>query len=135
MTDTNGTSFEDCIDRIKAAWNKADAQAYCAEFTEDATYVTFIGTMLSGRSEIESTHADIFDKWLKGQKMGVKTLIARPLDASTVSVVTIGGLARDGEALVYDKLQTFTLVRKADRWLCAAFHNTKMNAETLAQYN
>jgi uncharacterized protein (TIGR02246 family) len=135
MTVSHQSPFDAYLDRLKAAWNAADAHAYAAEFTEDATYVTFIGTMLSGRGEIESVHAEIFDKWLKGQKMGVKTLVTRQLNDRTASIVTAGGLAREGETLVYDKLQTFTLVRRDDRWMCAAFQNTKMNAETQAQHN
>ena len=30
-------TIEDCLDRIRAAWDAGDARAFAASFTEDAT--------------------------------------------------------------------------------------------------
>ena len=42
------------------AWNKRDADAFAALFTEDGSCVGFDGSMMNGRAEIASTLRDIF---------------------------------------------------------------------------
>jgi uncharacterized protein (TIGR02246 family) len=125
-------TIEAFIERIRSAWNAEDARRYASEFTEDATYVTWLGDALIGRGEIERTHADVFGKWRKGEQMVVRPIRVRPLGAGTVSVLTAGGL---GDPIKYDKLQTFTLVLQDGRWMCSAFHNTRMNARAEEAFN
>jgi uncharacterized protein (TIGR02246 family) len=134
MSDHEDDTHEACLRRIEAAWNAADARAYAAEFTEDATYVIFLGMLLAGRAEIEANHRDVFNVWQKGKKMAVKPLQARSLSDDVASVLTIGGLG-DAGSIRFDKFQTFTFVKRGKRWLCASFHNTKMGEEAEARYN
>jgi uncharacterized protein (TIGR02246 family) len=123
-----------CLARIKSAWDAGDAPAYAAEFTEDATYVIFLGEALFGRHEIEATHRDVFEKWQRGTKMAVRPLSVRIIANDAVSILTIGGLG-NAEPIHYDKFQTFTFVRRGDRWACSAFQNTRMNANAEAAFN
>ena len=127
-------TIEDCLGRIRAAWNAGDAQAFARSFTEDATYVIFLGEALIGRAEIEANHVDVFAKWQKGTRMAVTALRKTPLGADTAVVLTAGGIGT-GEPIPYDKLQTFTIVRREGRWLCAAFQNTKMSPQAERRYN
>jgi uncharacterized protein (TIGR02246 family) len=127
-------TVEDCLERIRAAWNAGDARAFAASFTEDATYVVFLGEALIGRAEIEANYVDVFAKWQKGTRMAVTGLRKTPLGAAAAVVLTAGGIGT-GESIPYDKLQTFTLVRRDGRWLCAAFHNTKMSPHAERRYN
>jgi uncharacterized protein (TIGR02246 family) len=119
-------TIEDCLNRIRAAWNAGDARAFAGSFTEDATYVIYLGEALIGRAEIEANHVDVFTKWQQGTRMAVTALRNMPLGDDVAVVLTAGGIGT-GESIPYDKLQTFTLVRREGRWLCAAFQNTKMS--------
>ncbi|MBB4685888.1 SgcJ/EcaC family oxidoreductase [Amycolatopsis jiangsuensis] len=125
-------TVEAFLSRIADAWNAADATAYAREFTEDATYVIFLGDALRGRAEIESTHVDVLSKWQRGTKMLVKPVSVSMVDENTASVLTIGGIGA-GEPVEYDKFQTFTLVRRDGRWQCAAFQNTEMSDRSRRQ--
>lgn len=130
----NSDSAEACLGRIQAAWNAGDARAYAAQFTDDATYVIFMGDALSGRAEIETTHVDVLGKWQKGMKMAVRPISVRKLGNDVVSILTVGGLG-PAEPIAFDKLQTFTFVRSGGKWTCAAFQNTKMSSRAEALYN
>jgi uncharacterized protein (TIGR02246 family) len=127
-------AIDACLKRIQSAWNAGDARLYAAEFTEDATYVIFLGEALSGRRAIETTHVDVFTKWRKGEQMAVKPISIRPLGDGVVSVLTAGGLGKE-DPIKLDKLQTFTFVLRDGRWLCAAFQNTLMSADAARRYN
>ncbi len=127
-------SAEACLGRIRDAWNAGDAHTYAAQFTNDATYVIFLGDALAGRAEIETTHVDVFGKWQKGMKMAVRPLSVRRLSGDVVSILTIGGLG-PAEPIAFDKLQTFTFVRSGGKWKCAAFQNTRMSARAEATFN
>lgn len=125
-------TVEDFLARLARAWNAADAAAYAREFTEDATYVIFLGDVLVGRDEIESTHVDVLTRWQRGTKMAIEPVVARMLDEHTASVLTIGGIGVT-EPIEYDKFQTLTLVRRDGRWACAAFQNTHMSDRAKAR--
>ncbi len=127
-------TVEACLDRIRSAWDRGDAQAYAAEFTEDATYVIFLGEAMRGRAEIESTHVDVLGKGQRGTKMAVRPLSLRSLGEDVVSVLTTSGLGH-AEPIHFDKLQTFTFVRRNNRWLCSAFQNTKMSSRVEDAFN
>src|SRR5208282_4225535 len=49
-------------------------------------------------------------------------------------VLTVGGIGEKAP-IAYDKIQTFTLVRRGDRWLCAAFQNTAMSDRAKTAFN
>jgi uncharacterized protein (TIGR02246 family) len=134
MSDQIQDSVDEFLARFRSAWDAGDARAYAAEFTEDATYVVFLGEALIGRAEIERNHVDVFERWQKGAKMAVKAIAVRSISADVCSVLTIGGVG--GQLPIpYDKIQTFTLVRRGDRWLCAAFQNTAMSQQATTAYN
>ena len=66
--------------------------------------------------------------------MVVKPLSVRALGEGAVSVLTVGGLGK-AEPIRYDKIQTFTLVRRNGRWSCSAFQNTRMSARAEHAFN
>ncbi len=134
MSQNIDDSVETCLERIRLAWNAGDAHAYACEFTEDATYVIFLGEPLLGRQEIEKNHIDVLTKWRKGTRMAIKVISVRALGDDAASLLTVGGLGKS-DSIAYDKLQTFTMVRREGRWMCAAFQNTKMNGRAKRLYN
>ncbi|UJP10399.1 SgcJ/EcaC family oxidoreductase [Microbacterium sp. KUDC0406] len=130
--------IDETLDNIRAAWDAGDADAYAAEFTEDASYVIFAGLISSGRGEIRADHVPVFERWQRGSRMSMSVLDVRMLGEDVAVVVTDGGIGkarrirhdrtvRHDRAVRHDKVQTYVLVREGDRWRCAAFQNTKRN--------
>ena len=134
MTDSKPDTIEHCLGRMRAAAGAADAEAFAAEFDEDATYVTFFGQAVLGRREIESFHRAAFTKFPPGARMLIKAISVRPLGEDSASVLTVGGIGA-GPDIPFDKFQTFAMVRRDGRWACAAFHNTEMSAAAKQEYN
>lgn len=119
-------TIEAFLDRVRQAWDDGDAHAYGEQFTEDASYVIFLGDAMFGRAEIERNHHDVFTKWQRGTRMVVTPVDVRQYDDSAV-VVTIGGIGK-GDDIAFDKFQTYALRRSATgQWQCAAFQNTEMS--------
>jgi uncharacterized protein (TIGR02246 family) len=113
------------LERLAAAWDAGDAEAYGREFTEDASYVTFVGTVYRGRDDLAAGHAALFGKFLKGTRMFSEVVELRTYGERTAVVVTRGDVAKKRPARPA-KVQTFTLVLEDDgEWRVAAFQNTK----------
>lgn len=130
MTIADQTPEQDTVDafldRVRLAWDAADATTYAQQFAEDASYVIFLGDALFGREAIERTHHDVFTKWQRGTRMAVKPIDVRTVGTDIAVVTTIGGIGK-GATIDYDKYQTYTLRRRAGRWQCVAFQNTEMS--------
>jgi len=116
----------DSLERMRRAWDAGDAAAYAEEFTQDAIYVIFIGTVSHGREEIHEDHVPLFEKWQRGSRMSMRVLDVRMLGQDTAVVLTEGGIGK-GSRIRHDKMQTYTFTREDGHWLCAAFQNTKRN--------
>lgn len=134
MTHSKTDTIELCLARMRLAANAPDAQAFAAEFDEDATYITFFGQAVLGRRGIEEFHKQAFAKFPLGTQMIIKTISVRPLGVGSATVLTVGGLGK-GADIPYDKFQTFAMVLRDGRWLCAAFQNTEMNVTSKQDYN
>ena len=128
MDDTIATpdTIDDVLTRISAAWDAGDAAAFACEFTDDATYVIFVGLAYEGRAAIEHGHVPVFEKWQKGSRMRIQVRSVRHLGDDVAVVLTEGGIGK-GRRIPIDKVQSFTMVRRDGRWQCAAFQNTKKN--------
>jgi len=116
---------KDVLAALAAAWERGDADAYGALFTEDASYTIFVGTVYHGRRDIVQSHRVLFRKFLKGTKLSVGKTHVRYYGPDTAIVTSTGDTykRRPGKPT---KVQTYTLVRQADgSWLIAAFHNTR----------
>jgi uncharacterized protein (TIGR02246 family) len=96
--------------------------------------VIVLGEPLLGRAAIEANHVPVLAKWRRGTRMAIKVILSRRIDADAASVLTIGGIG-SGRVIRCDKLQTFTMVRREGRWLCAAFQNTSMSRRANRAYN
>jgi uncharacterized protein (TIGR02246 family) len=114
------------VDAAKRAWDAADAEAYGALFTDDADYVTFVGTRYRGRAKIVETHAALWSRFLRGSRLAYEVSDVRFVTADVAVVTGVGRVLRSRFSRPRpDKVQTYVAVREAGRWLFAAFHNTK----------
>lgn len=121
---TDVAALHALFDSVIDAWNRADAQAYGAAFTEDADYITFVGTHYRGRAKIADSHDALWRRYLKGSRLvGVITGIR--FVTADVAVITGEGRVRRNRfsGSKPDKAQTFVAVRGAEGWRFAAFHN------------
>jgi uncharacterized protein (TIGR02246 family) len=130
-------SLEDVLTRLAAAWNDGDATAYADQFTPDATYVVFDGTVVRGRAAIEDSHRALFAGPLRGFRMDppAEPVPVRYLGPDVAHVLVAGGTRRPGQdELPPDRASvvSFVLVRKDDRWRIAAFQNTRATAPARA---
>jgi uncharacterized protein (TIGR02246 family) len=113
--------LQELLDRL---WDAADAASFAQLFTEDATLVIWLGDALSGRTEIEQVHNDLFAT--RPSKMRLRTLNGRMVDDSTAIVLTIAAVGSE-EPISYDKFQTSVLIRRDGRWMIAAAQVTAMS--------
>jgi uncharacterized protein (TIGR02246 family) len=131
---TGHDTVEAFLERIRQAWDAADAETYAQQFAEDASYVIFLGDALFGRDAIGQTHHEVCTKWQKGTRMAVKPIDVRTVGDDTAVVTTVGGIGK-GSKIDYDKFQTYTLRRRAGRWECVAFQNTQMSRRAKHAYS
>ncbi len=134
MSDGLQDIADEFLERLRRAWDAGDAGAYAAQFTQDATYVIFLGEALIGREAIERNHVEVFGRWQKGSKMAVKAIRVAAVGADVCSILTAGGVGKE-TPVRFDKIQTFTLERAGDGWLCASFQNTAMSERARSACN
>ncbi|TXC99937.1 SgcJ/EcaC family oxidoreductase [Streptomyces sp. ISID311] len=114
------------LNELVAAWGQHDAQAYGELFTEDATYITYVGTLYQGRQDIVDSHRSLFAGFLKGTKLADEVLDIRFLGPDVAVVNGRGDTYKGKRPPKLTKIQTYTLVRQNDgKWRIATFHNTK----------
>ncbi|MEU6895427.1 SgcJ/EcaC family oxidoreductase [Streptomyces sp. NPDC046557] len=112
--------------RLVGAWERHDAEAYGALFTEDASYTTYIGTVYQGRRDIVESHRALFTGFLKGTRPADEVVGVRFHGPDLAVVTGRGDTYKKREPKNLGKVQTYTLVRVCDgQWRIAAFHNTK----------
>ncbi|MFD7447237.1 SgcJ/EcaC family oxidoreductase [Streptomyces sp. NPDC059909] len=116
------------LNTLTAAWGDGDADAYGRQFTEDATYTTYVGSHYEGRSDITEGHRALFKDFVKGTKLAATYLDLRFLGKDAAVLTGRGDDYSSGKPSPAElsKVQTYTLVRDTDgAWRIAAFHNTQ----------
>lgn len=114
------------LEGLVAAWERHDAEAYGDLFTEDATYVTYVGTFYQGRQDIVDSHRTLFAGFLKGTQLADDIQSIRFHGPRTAVVNGRGDTFKNKRPRKLSKIQTYTLIRQSDgEWRITAFHNTK----------
>ena len=90
-------AFENYQRLALEAGTSGNWDAWSDQFTEDATYTSFVGTHYRGRADIAASHAALFGKFLKGTKL-FDEIAPKYADRSSgyTRIVKIG--ARKGDA-------------------------------------
>lgn len=130
------TPIHDVLTRLAAAWNAGDADAYGAEFTADATYVTFDGHVLAGRAAIVDGHRWLFEGPLKGSRLtapsardgGPAVRFLRPDVAHVLAAGAVRPAGAEAVAPDRDSVPSYVLLDEGDAWRVTAFHNTRRAA-------
>jgi uncharacterized protein (TIGR02246 family) len=115
------------------AWNRHDAKAWAALFSEDADFTNVRGMGASGRSNIEEFHASRFATIFKNSNQkytDIKTRFIRP-DIAAVDVhwEMTGAAFTDGNPSPTRRgLLNFTMVKSKGNWQIVVMHNLDLSA-------
>jgi uncharacterized protein (TIGR02246 family) len=116
------------------AWNKHDAKAYAALFSEDGDCVNVVGWWWKGRAEIEkkltAAYASVFrESVLTITDVDIK-FPAPDMATAHVRWRMTGARTPDGFPKPEQGIQTQLLQKKNGQWLIVAFQNTNALPET-----
>ncbi|MFI5536389.1 SgcJ/EcaC family oxidoreductase [Nocardia sp. NPDC051900] len=124
-TSTDTAAIRALIERSRQAWDRGDGAAYGACFTDDATDITYVGTVYHGGAEIGRAHQALFDSFLKGMRLTVDIVEIRCYGPDAAVVVTRGESSKRRPGKL-GKLATYTVVRDTDgQWRIAAVQKTQ----------
>jgi uncharacterized protein (TIGR02246 family) len=114
------------LDAIYQAWQDNDGQAFAESYVEDAT-VVLPGTFHQGRAAIAEYMSRGFAGPLKGSRGVDEPRSIRIIGGDTAVVVSTAGILMAGEQQVptdRERIATWVLVKRDDRWLVAAYANS-----------
>jgi uncharacterized protein (TIGR02246 family) len=120
------TPVLDVLHRMYAAWAVADADAFAAEYTDDAT-VVLPGTFHQGRAAVRDFVANAFTGRLKDTRPIDEPQDIRLVGKDTAIVVSRNVVLMAGEQDApadRRRIGTWVLTRQDGRWLIAAFANS-----------
>ncbi|MGA2634837.1 MAG: SgcJ/EcaC family oxidoreductase [Terracidiphilus sp.] len=126
-------SIRNVMDRFIDAWNRHDAKAWTAEFSEDADFTNVRGVGASGRADIEQFHARVFATVFKNSNQkytDIKTRFIRP-DVAAVDVhwEMTGATDPAGNPVpLRQGLLNFVMVKSHGKWQIAVMHNMDLPA-------
>jgi uncharacterized protein (TIGR02246 family) len=72
------------VDRMIAAFNDQDPDAFARGFAEDAKFVSILGQRMNGRNEIAAGHTILFKTLLTGTRSSIKEVEVTPLNPDLV---------------------------------------------------
>ncbi|MFI2203815.1 SgcJ/EcaC family oxidoreductase [Streptomyces sp. NPDC020192] len=121
------TAIRDLLERTCTAWGNGDGTTYGEQFTEDATDVTYVGTVYHGGAEIGRAHQALFDGFLKGTALTLEIESHRFYGPDTAVVVARGDVHKgSGRPKRLGKFATYAVVRESDgQWRIAAVQKTQ----------
>jgi len=122
-------AVRDLYRQLMDGWNRGSGAAFAAAFTEDGDLVAFDGTHFKGRREIEPSHQELFDRWMKGTRLVGEVKDVRFLGSDVAVMHAVGGTVMRGKSRPSperDSIQTLVATRESGEWRLAAFQNTRV---------
>ena len=119
-------AIEHVVQRLETAWNASDGSAFGATMAQDADFVTIRAEHIVGREAIGAGHAAIFRTVFSGSTIRYTVETARLLAPEVALVHVQSALDVPAGPLEgrHHALFSAVLVRDADEWIIASFHNT-----------
>lgn len=116
------------FERLSEFWAAMNADGYADAFTEDADYVTFIGTHLRGRRQIRDSHEALWQHFQRNTRLYGKIRSLRFVAEGVAIMITEGAILKGKRTAPKPadlKVQTLVAVRRPEGWRFSSFHNTK----------
>jgi uncharacterized protein (TIGR02246 family) len=117
------------IRAVYAAWADNDADAFIAQYTDDAT-VVMPGVYRRSRDEVYAYMAAAFAGPLKGSRAIDEPQNVRLLGEDAAVVISEGGILMAGESVLPAERRvraTWVVEKRGGQWLVAAYHNCPGN--------
>ncbi|MFI1702425.1 SgcJ/EcaC family oxidoreductase [Streptomyces bobili] len=118
------------LESLYKAWDAGDADAFVADYTQEATAI-MPGSYRASREEVRQSMAAGFASFLKGTTTTNRQLGIRFLGRDGAIVVSESGILFPGESEVpADRIvyATWVLEQRDDAWLIAAYHNSPVKS-------
>ncbi|GAB6898811.1 SgcJ/EcaC family oxidoreductase [Kineosporia succinea] len=116
--------------RMCEAWGRGDAEGFTADFADDAEFIAFDGTRLSGRPAIVAFHQPLFDTVLKGTRLvDNDVVLARIVEPGLAYVHNRLRVIMDGETEplpTRDSMQLFVVQWRDGRWQVVVSQNSRI---------
>ena len=125
-SDADRQAVRDVLARLYQAWEAGDAEAFVADYTEDASVIQ-PGVYKKDREEIRTTMAAGFAGPLNGSRATDHPVDVRFLTDDTAIVISEGGIIFPGQDAVASEGRvraTWALVRRDGGWRIASYHNS-----------
>ncbi|MDP9098817.1 MAG: SgcJ/EcaC family oxidoreductase [Verrucomicrobiota bacterium] len=110
------------------AWNRHDAKAYAALFTEDGDCVNVVGWWWKGRAQIEMKLTDAYVYVFNESVLKIGEVTVRFLEPGSAVVhvrwTMTGARTPQGIPTPQQGIQTQLVQKQSGKWLIAAFQNT-----------
>ena len=128
-TEQDKAAVRDLVGTQQAdAWNKHDAKAYAALFTEDGDCVNVVGWWWKSRAEIERKLTDAYLFVFKESVLTIKDIdvkfLAPDIAVAHIRWTMTGARTPKGIPEPQQGIQTQILRKQSGKWLIAAFQNT-----------
>src|SRR5690606_34516242 len=114
--------------RMADAWNRGDADAFAAPFTENADFVAFEGTHLEGRAAIAAFHTRIFAEEVRGTRLEAEAKFVRflgPEMAVLHATARVALAGQDRPSPSRDSMQLFVARKLGTEWRVEAVMNAR----------
>jgi uncharacterized protein (TIGR02246 family) len=119
----------DVLQGVYKAWEANDAEAFVADYLNDASVVQ-PGVYKKDRQQIQSSMAGAFAGPLKGSRVIDQPQDVRLLSKDTAIVISEGGIVFPGQNAVPSEAMvraTWVLAKRDGRWSIAAYHYSAAN--------
>lgn len=117
--------------RVMAAWERNDADAFAEIFTEDGTLVLPGDIHLKSREEIRAFLTKAYAGPYKGTRVTGTPIGVKHLGSDITLLTTQGGVMAPGETEVSPERAiraSWLLVKQGREWLITAYQNTPIHA-------
>jgi len=125
----NQRAVLDVLKGVYEAWEANDAEAFVADYFDDASVVQ-PGVYRKNRQEIQSSMAGAFAGPLKGSRVIDQPQDVRFLSEDAAIVISEGGILFPGQDSVSSEGRvraTWVLAKRDNRWFVAAYHYSAAN--------
>lgn len=123
---SSAREIEMLYQQLLDSWNRRDAAAMAALFTEDGNTVGFDGSQMNGRVEIEYEIGQIFADHQTAAYVG-KVREVRFLTPDVALLRSVAGLVPPGTSEINpaaNSVQSLVATRQNGTWRVALYHNT-----------
>ena len=127
------------LDHLVDAWDRGDAKAYGAHYRGDGTFTNVNGALHIGREEFDRRHVEVFRGVFKGTTLAMVIKVLRFVAANVavvdIDVAILGCALRPpgvqvGQDGTLHTCLMMVLIKEADVWTIAAYHNVWQAAKS-----